>query len=224
MTSGRFVSKSRSQSVRARPANRIVIAAPAVGLGSSAVTKLKMTFFKLVTTAATGVFTGYISPGSCFNPGGDLNSLQAPTFDQWKLLYSRYLVKSAVVRIKAEYLDPNYAANVGGVIAAYPSVANSPAQTTFQNAASQPYAKVEYIPDGKWITFKLDHKQVLGCAGPLTSAQNGALSTNNPTPLQSMHLPIFVGAYNAVAQPFVLNIEIVQTVHFDERVQISDIA
>jgi len=221
MTSGRFVSRSRSQSVRARPANRTIIAAPAVGLGSSAVTKLKMTFFKLVTTAATGVFTGYISPGSCFNPGGDLNSLQAPTFDQWKLLYSRYLVKSAVVRIKAEYLDPNYASNVGGVVAAFPS-AYSTAMSTFQNAASQPYAKVEYIPDGKWITFKLDHKQVLGLAQPLSSVTNGALCTANPITVQSMQLPIFVGAYNAVVQPYILNVEIIQTVHFDERIQIAD--
>jgi len=207
---------------RPRIGRRVAIAAPAVGLGSSVVTKLKMTFFQRVTTAASGVYNGFLSPGSAYNPGGDINPLQAPLFDQWKLMFGRYLVKSAVVRIKAEYLDPNYSANVGGVVAAYPSIYTAP-QATFQNAASQAYAKVEYIPDGKWITFKLDQKQVLGLAGPLSSATNGALIGANPAAANSMHLPIFVGAYNAVVQPYILNVEIIQTVHFDERQPIVDV-
>ena len=115
------------------------LAAPSVGLGASATTVLRTSFFYNATAAATGIWTGYLKPGSCFDPTGDLAAVQPQMFDQFAAMYSRYKVNSAICRIKITGASAGTPTTVW-VAAAYPAV-DATALTTYQAAASQQFAK-----------------------------------------------------------------------------------
>lgn len=61
--------------------NRLTLSTK-VGVGMSLVTNLRTSFFANVTGAAgTGVFTGYLKPGSVFDPTGDIATIQPVGYD-----------------------------------------------------------------------------------------------------------------------------------------------
>jgi len=222
-------SSSKNWLTRYVPRSR-AIHSQAPGLGRSLKTKLKTDFYVNVTHAATGVFTGYLFPGSCFDPCGDLAALQPSMFDQLAALYARYLVTDAEVTIEAlpslvpDPVDPNTYRDAN-VIAAYPSTVTT-AMATFQGAASQPYAQSGVFQAGMRparMHFKLNAQKVVGSRLPVIAEDCGALVSASPTTGQNMVLPIFIQHAQArVGGQTTLRIKIVQTVIFDQKIQNAD--
>lgn len=220
-------SKSRvaKRRVSYAPTNSVV-ATPSVGLGQSARTVLKTVFYANATAAASGVWTGFLKPGSAFDPCGDIAAIQPALYDQWAATYGRYVVEKATVVIEPGY--PNAGGNAVNsyVITAYPSINSSPL-ATFQAAASQPFAKDQLVQFGDGskenkLIFKLDHAKVLGRKGAVTAEDNGALTGADPTTGEFMVLPIFAQFAQASASAITLKITLYQTVHFDRRINVVD--
>jgi len=204
------------------------LAAPSVGLGTSATTVLRTSFFYNATAAVgTGVWTGFLKPGSAFDPTGDLAAIQPQMFDQFSSQYSRYKVNSATIRIKIIG-----ARSEGGPVcwvgAAYPAV-DATALTTYQAAASQQYAKttsgsfviVTTTPlavgaEGKYLSFKkLNHNAVVG--SKTDAYDSGALVTADPPAGQYMVLPLFLQSNSPAPSTWVLEIDIWQNVTFSQK-------
>lgn len=228
-------SRSRSRAPTRRrlafPRRTLALVSRAVGLGTSANTVLRTSFFyNAPAVAVTGVYTGYLKPGSCFDPSGDLAAVQPQMFDQFAAQYSRYKVNSATVRIK---ITGAYGGGVGYVWvgAAYPAV-DSTALATYQSAASQQYAKTtsggfQLInasagsgSDGKYLSFKLNHNSIVGAKSDTWDI--GAPVTADPTALQYMVLPIFLQANLPVTASWVLEIDIWQNVTFSQKKNVVD--
>lgn len=195
-----------------------------MGLGTSATTVLRTSFFTNVTAAAgTGVFTGYLKPGSCFDPCGDLAAIQPQMFDQFAQAYSRYKVNNCVVRIKITGVScPGASVWVG---AAYPAV-DATALTTYQAAASQQYAKTTsggfqvfsntgIGSEGKYLTFKLNHDKVVGAKSDTWDI--GAPVGADPTATQFMVLPLFLQGSAVGTHTWVLEIDMWQNVTFSQK-------
>lgn len=222
-------SRSRSSSrARAMPGRTMAVASVSkgVGIGLSTTTILRTSFFYNATaTAGTGVWNGYLKPGSAFDPTGDLATIQPQMFDQFAAMYSRYKVNSCVIRIK---LTGNQAAaGTVWVAAAYPSV-DATALTTYQAAASQQYAKTTSGlfqgiaaattiggADGKYLSFNLDHNKIVGSKSDTWDI--GAPVTADPTAGQFMVLPIFVQGNTAGAHTLVFEIDMWQNVTFSQK-------
>jgi len=201
----------------------MALAAPSVGLGASVTTVLRTSFFANVTaTVGTGVFNGFLKPGSCFDPCGDLAAIQPQMFDQFASSYNRYKVNSCTVRVKIT-------GNLGGiawVAAAYPAV-DSTALATYQAAASQQYAKTNSGvfntigaaslagAPSKSLNFKLNHNAVVGAKSDTWDI--GALVTADPTALQYMVLPMFLQGSSVGAHTWVLEIDMFQNVTFAQK-------
>lgn len=226
---GRSVTRSRSRSSsrpRAMPGRSTAVASisKGVGIGLSTNTLLRTSFFTNVTAAAgTGVFTGYLKPGSCFDPCGDLAAIQPQMFDQFAAMYSRYKVNSCVVRMKITGSGGNTA--TVWVAAAYPAVDNT-ALATYQAAASQQYAKTTSAgfvatpttglgAEGKYLSFNLDHNKVVGAKSDTWDI--GAAVTADPTAGQYMVLPVFLQGNNVGAHNWVLEIDMWQNVTFSQK-------
>jgi len=208
--------------------DRQVVESPTVGLGQGARTRIRTFGHVQVTFGATGIFAGFLKPGSCFDPFGDIAALQPNLFDIWKGVYGRYLVLSATVKVTVVSRLVGATATDALTIVGYPTL-NSTAKTTLQDAASQPYARTTMYggagTEPKSLYFKLNHHKVLGKFGPLESLANGALTTADPTSGQFMVLPIFIQSTKNDAAPgqAVLEVEIVQDVWFDRRVNVNDV-
>ena len=198
-------------------------------LGASATTVLRTSFFYNATAAVgTGVWTGYLKPGSCFDPTGDLAAIQPQMFDQFAAMYSRYKVNSAICRIKVTGVTGS-----GGTVwvgAAYPAV-DSTALTTHQAAASQQYAKttsggfqaaggIGIGTEGKYLSMRLNHNAVVGAKSDTWDI--GAPVTSDPTAGQFMVLPIFLQVNNPGASTWVLEIDIWQNVTFSQKKNVVD--
>jgi len=207
-----------------------IATAPIVGMGTSTTTVLRTSFFYNATAAASGIYTGFLAPGSCFDPTGDLSTIQPQMYDQFAAMYNRYNVNSARIRIKITGVNSAGAGTVW-VGAAYPAV-DSTALATYQGAACQQYAKtVSGVfnsaavgaaaagsgigGEGKWLSFDLKHRAVLGDS--THSFDTGALVTANPTALQYMVLPIFLQCSSANVATFVLEVDIWQNVTFSQK-------
>jgi len=215
------------------PMRAYAMGAPRIGLGPSCKTILRTSFFANCTAAASGIFTGFLSPGSCFDPSGDQSTIQPNTFDQFAAVYSRYKVDKAIVHMTVTGQNSSTGVGVGGSwhMAAYPSV-SSTALTTFQGAASQPGAKtisgsyqlssgnVGTGAEPKTVKFNLLHKAILGTA--VDAYDSGALVTADPTAGQFMVLPFFIQANTAVAATFVIEVDIWQYVTFLQRKNVVD--
>jgi len=197
-----------------------------VGIGASTTTVLRTSFFYNATaTAATGVWTGYLKPGSAFDPCGDLAAIQPQMFDQFAAMYNRYKVNSATIRIKI-----TGAQSGGGYVwacAGYPAI-DPTALATYQASASQQFAKTTSGgfqtvgvgnagagAEGKYLSFKLNHNQVIGAKSDTWDI--GALVTADPTALQYMVLPLFLQGNAAGAHKWVLEIDIFQNVTFSQK-------
>jgi len=201
-----------------------------VGLGTSATTVLRTSFFTNVTaTAGTGVFTGYLKPGSAFDPCGDLADIQPQMFDQFAAMYQRYKVNDFVLRITVHGTIGAANGVCNYVAASYPAV-DPTALATYQAAASQQYAKT--VSGGFQISnigaaqlglgnpptkmyFKFKHSQVVGTRPD--AYDNGALVTSDPTALQYAVQPIFIQGSNAAASTFMLEIDMFQNVTFSQK-------
>jgi len=195
-----------------------------VGIGASTTTVLRTSFFYNATAAANGIYTGYLKPGSAFDPCGDLAAIQPQMYDQFAAMYNRYKVNSATVRIKITGADA-----LGGyvwVCAGYPAI-DPTALATYQGAASQQFAKTTSGgfqtvsngtgagAEGKYLSFKLNHNQVIGAKSDTWDI--GALVTADPTALQYMVLPLFLQGNAAGAHKWVLEIDIFQNVTFSQK-------
>lgn len=208
------------------------LAGRSVGLGTSATTVLRTSFFSNVTVAlATGVFNCYLKPGSCFDPCGDLAAIQPQMYDQFAAAYNRYKVNSCVIRIKITGgTSPGNTGGMAWVAAAYPAV-DATALTTYQAAASQQYAKTtsggfQLVPsganyvgvgaEGKYLSFKLNHDAVVGAKSDTWDV--GATVGADPTALQFMVLPIFLqGCLATAGYTWVLEIDMWQNVTFSQK-------
>lgn len=211
----------------------LAVARPTVGLGTSTTTVLRTSFFYNATAAAgTGVFTGYLRPGSCFDPTGDLSTIQPQMFDQFAAQYNRYLVNDAIVKITVTGAVSS-TGSYAWVMAAYPAV-DSTALATYQAAASQQFAKT--ISGGfqllggatsygagtepKHMTFHLKQPAIVGYRGD--AVDSGALVTSDPPALQHMVLPLFLQSNAAGASTWVLEIDIWQNVTFSQKKNVTD--
>ena len=199
-----------------------------MGLGTSATTVLRTSFFtNVTTTAGTGVFTGYLKPGSAFDPCGDLADLQPQMFDQFAAMYQRYKVNSYTLRItihgsRAAGGTYNY------VAASYPAI-DPTALATYQAAASQQYAKT--VSGGFQLTgdasvyglgnppqkmyFKFQHAAIVGSRPD--AYDNGALVTADPTAQQYAVQPIFLQGNGAGSHGLMLEIDLWQNVTFSQK-------
>lgn len=213
------------------PMRTRALAAPSVGLGASATTVLRTSFFYNATAAAgTGVWTGYLKPGSCFDPTGDLATIQPQMFDQFASMYSRYKVNSAICRIKVTGASSVAGATVW-VGCCYPAV-DPTALTTYQAAASQQYSKstsggfqttggVGIGTDGKYLSLRMNHNAVVGARSDTWDI--GAPVTSDPTAGQFMVLPMFLQVSSPGAATWVLEVDIWQNVTFSQKKNTVDV-
>jgi len=210
------------------PLRTLAIAAPGVGLGASATTVLRTSFFANVNTAATGIFTGFLKPGSAFDPTGDISAVQPALFDQFAAIYQRYKVNNCSIKITVTGKDAT--ASRAWVMASYPSV-DSTALGTYQGAATQPLAKTisgGYQVAGvfgigaspKQVWHKLNHDAIVGVKSD--AYDSGALVTADPTANQYMVLPMFIQASNNEVTGYVLEIDMWQNVTFSQRKNVVD--
>lgn len=219
--------KSRAKSTRTSyaPVTQAV-ATPAVGLGAGCRTVLKTAFYANLTTAGTGIYQGYFSPGSAFNPLGSISAIQPALFDQFRQMYSRYVVEKAYFKIEMCQQN-NTAANQYGFVAAMYPTTDSGILSTFQDAASQPFSKsllcgLGDTTSSNTITYKLDHAKMIGRKGPVDANENGASMVNNPPAGQYGLLQLFIQNAIAVAVPVLVKVTLTQTVWFDRRVPATD--
>ena len=231
----RTANVSRSRSVSMRPVSRtptlrlsgrsfaLASIPRGVGVGLSTNTILRTSFFANCTaTAGTGVFTGFLKPGSCFDPCGDQAAVQPQMFDQFAAMYSRYKVNSFTVRMKIT--GALGVQNYVWVAAAYPSV-DSTALATYQAAASQQYAKTTSSgfmattlgigTEGKYLSFKMKHDAVVGSKSDTWDI--GAPVTADPTAGQYAVLPFFIQGNGAGAHVWVIEVDIWQNVTFSQK-------
>jgi len=206
-----------------------VFAAPTVGLGASTTTVLRTSFFANCTSAASGVFTGFLKPGSAFDPCGDQAVIQPALFDQFAAVYQRYKVNNATIKMTIM--------GTGGgnmwVCAAYPSIDSTPL-ATYQGAATQPWAKTTSggfqvatggTPIGvgaepKHLFHKLNHDAVVGSKSD--AYDSGALVTADPTANQYMVYPFFIQSSVAGVSSYVIEVDIWQNVTFSQRKNVVD--
>jgi len=197
---------------------------PITGLGRSLRTKLKTSWYANVTpVGATGVFTGFVYPGSCFDPTGNITTHQPTLFDQLKLIYGRYLVTGATVEIEACRTQVGTLQETF-VIAAYPSTVDTPV-TKFEEAASRPYAQSKMGQPGApavKLFFRLNTQKIVGSRLPVIAEDCGALVTGNPAIGQNIVLPIFIQNANANNVQVTLKITIIQDVIFDQMINVVD--
>jgi len=202
-----------------------------VGIGASTTTVLRTSFFANCTAAAgTGVFTGFLKPGSAFDPCGDQAAIQPQMFDQFAAMYNRYKVNGCTIRMKITGNLSSSATTAAWVAAAYPAV-DSTAAATYQAAACQQYAKTTsggfqlaqtgvstYAgvgTDGKFLNFKLNHNAIIGAKSDTWDI--GALVTSDPTALQYMVLPFFIQGSVAGAHTWIIEVDIFQNVTFSQK-------
>lgn len=222
-------SKTRTTAKRSQ-----VVISPSIGLGMSATTVLRTSFFaNVAAVGATGIFNGFLKPGSCFDPAGDMGAMQPVLFDQWASMYARYKVNSALIRLKITGSQGagNATAWVGCM---YPSVFST-ALATYQGAASQAYAKTTsggfqtlalaagFAPgaEGKTLTLKYNENAVIGVKGA-DAFDSGALMGADPTALQYSVVPLFLQCNQVGGSTWTVEIDMWQNVTFSQKNAVVD--
>lgn len=201
------------------------INAGAPGIGRSLKTKLITEFFYNIPMAS-GYYNGYLNVGSCFDPCGDLATIQPAGFDQLSAMFARYLVTGGHVDIECRATYSVAAMPTGYCVmaACYPSTVST-ALTTYQAAASQPYSKTcsfNGVEKGN-LRIKWDAQKIVGCTLPVTAEDHGALTNASPAVGQNVVVPIRMDAApGATAVTSVVRVRIVQNVVFDQRIQNVD--
>jgi len=181
--------------------------------------------FYNATAAATGVWTGTLKTGSCFDPTGSLSAIQPAEFDQWSALFGRYVVTGGTVKVtvlpKVTLAGSNLTANF--VACMYPDIDATP-KADYQAAASQDWSVKGIGGQGMRpvvLYQKFSHAALLGKKGPVTSEDNGALVTADPTANQFINHNLFIQAARANLYEYTVHVEIIQDVYFDRRVTVD---
>lgn len=205
-----------------------VIAAPGVGLGQSIQTVLKTCWYRnCQPNATTGVFQGYISPGDPVEPTGTFAvGIQPALLDKWFQAYARCTVLSAFVKIEASRLASGSQNDVAFVVAAYPTTQLNEF-VSYQSHASQRFAKtllcgVNDNTTSNTMTFKLDHRQVLGLPDKVDPNDSGAVASSSPPSANYMKLRIFLQNCVPSNEQISLKFTMYQTVLFDRRLDVID--
>lgn len=222
------------QMARKFPKRTVALVSPSVGLGLSATTVLRTSFFSNVTAVAgTGVFNGYLKTGSCFDPSGDLGAQQPTLYDQWAAMYGRYKVNDTVVRIKV--VGAQGAVNaICWVGCIYPTV-DPTALANYAQAASQQYSQTRsggfqtlalaagFAPGSEPQSFniKIKENSILGVKGA-DSYDSGALVTADPTALQYSVVPILLQCNQVGGSSWTLEIDMFQNVTFSQKKNVID--
>lgn len=233
------VKKARSKSTRRTlsygPANARVVAAvgPNVGLGTSLTTNLRTSFFANLTGASSGIYQGYLKPGSLFDPCGSISDVQPALFDQYAAVFARYKVNKFTVIIKIIGTNGGASAYTFNA-AAYPST-DQTALANYQGAASQPWAKTGlgtfmYIgsptvagagTDSVTLKFNnVSNDAVVGAKAD--TYDSGALVTADPPAGQYASMPIFIQANTNVVVGYVIHVDMWQNVTFNQRKPVAD--
>jgi len=231
--------RSRSRSVAPRKMARVprpvvkasyarsLVSARGVGAGPGLKTQLKTIIWNKFTLAATGVGTFSLKTGSCFDPTGGLSAIQPAEFDQIKALYNRYVVLGGSVKVTISQPN-NPALNGAGaqpfVCAMYPDI-DSTVKTTFQDAASQDWSVARQCSSGGNAVSmyqRFSHAALLGKKGPVSSEDNGALVTADPTAGQFILHNVFIQSLIAGSFDFTVLVEIIQDVYFDRKITVID--
>lgn len=219
----------RSLSYGPRNARIVATVGPTVGLGTSLTTSLRTSFFANVTSAATGIFTAYLKPGSAYDPAGDLTAIQPALFDQYAGVFSRYKVNKFTVKITVIAASATNSRTYNA--AAYPST-DSSSLATYQAAASQPWAKTivgTFYSLGasaggtqkEVMYFKdISNDAVVGVRSD--TYDTGAVVGADPPAGQYAVMPIFIQSNVAEANNYVLHIDIWQNVTFNQRKPVAD--
>lgn len=204
---------------------------PNVGIGRSVSTRLRTEAFIQIVPVNAGYVMNFL-PGSAYNPLGAASAIQPASYDQWKVLFARYVVTGATVKIEAYQSGPGVSPSGlwMGIMAAYPSTILGPAVATagatYQGFASQPYAQTGAIsacgPIAK-MKFRLSAQKIVGSRLPVIAEDQGALISASPTTGENMVLPFFCQAVNGDnSSIYTLKVSIVQDVTFDQRIQVYD--
>jgi len=215
-TSQRWLTKYKPTS------SAIIPRAP--GIGRSLKTRLETSFFYNATTAASGIFTGHLYPGSCNDPCGSLAAIQPAGFDQLKALFARYLVTGGYVEVEVSPSEATVTAQHPWVFSMAPSTVVT-AFATYQGAAAQPYSKEGLIAFGesKKFTSRFNTQQMIGSRLPVVAEDSGALIAADPATGQNVVYNLFLQVSQAAAVSAVLRIKIVQDVIFDQRISVVDV-
>lgn len=218
-TSQRWLTKYKPTS------SAIIPRAP--GIGRSLKTRLETSFFynaTLNTGGTTGIYHGYLNPGSCYDPCGDLAAIQPLGFDQLKTLFARYLVTGGYVEVEVCPNDVFGGACNPLLFAMAPSTVVT-AFATYQGAAGQPHSKEGVIAVGqsKKFTSRFNTQQIIGSRLPVVAEDSGALVTADPATGQNVIYNLFLQVSQTLAVTAVLRIKIVQDVIFDQRISVVDV-
>lgn len=217
----------RSLSYGPRSARVVATVGPTVGLGTSLTTSLRTSFFANITSPVSAVWTGYLKPGSCFDPCGDIAAIQPALFDQYAAVFSRYKVNKFTIRMMI--VGTSGAASYNAAM--YPST-DSTALATYQAAASQPWAKTVvgtfwggssggYGTQKEVLTLSnISNDAVVGVKGD--TYDTGAVVGADPPAGQYAVAPIFIQGNVAAACSYVLHFDIWQNVTFSQRKPIAD--
>jgi len=217
----------KSRAITKRSYAKSLASAKGVGLASGLQTQLKTVLFYNAIPAATGIFTATLKTGSCFDPSGSLSSIQPAEFDQWSALFGRYVVTGGSVKVTVmpQVNQISTYAGLSYVACMYPDIDSTP-KTDYQAAASQDWSvKGLGNTHQKPVVLyqKFSHAALLGKKGSVTSEDNGALVTADPTVNQFINHNLFIqsAAGGANAMAFTVHVEIIQDVYFDRRVTVD---
>ena len=215
----------KSRAIIKRSYAKSLASAKGVGLANSLQTQLKtVIFFNAVGAAGTGVWTGNLKTGSCFDPTGSLSTIQPAEFDQWSALFGRYVVTGGSVKVTVMPLQ-NVALGMNFVACMYPDI-DATAKADYQAAASQDWSVKGIGGQGMRpvvLYQKFSHAALLGKKGPVTSEDNGALVTSDPTATQFINHNLFIQSSTAdpAGTQWTIHVEIIQDVYFDRRVTVD---
>ena len=215
----------KSRAITKRSYARSLASAKGVGLAASLKTQLKTTFFYVANGASTGIWTGTLKTGSCFDPCGTLANIQPAEYDQWCTLFGRYVVTGGYVKVTvlSKSNSPTGVGQNNFVACMYPDI-DATAKADYQAAASQDWCVKGIGGNGQppvVLYQRFSHAALLGKKGPVTSEDNGALYNADPAAGQFINHQLFIQADEAVSPTLLVHVEIVQDVYFDRRITVD---
>jgi len=213
----------KSRAITKKSYARSLASAKGVGLAASLKTQLKTTFFYNAVSATSGVWTGTLKTGSCFDPCGTLANIQPAEYDQWCTMFGRYVVLGGYVKVTVMLAGFSNGSTNNFVACMYPDIDATP-KADYQAAASQDWSVKGIGGQGQSpvvLYNRFSHAALLGKKGPVTSEDNGALYNADPAANQFINHQLFVQANGPVSTTFLVHVEIVQDVYFDRRITVD---
>ena len=170
-------------------------------------------YFTTITTAASGFYSGSLKSGSCYDPTGSFSTVQPAEFDQLAAVFGRYVVLGGYVRVSIVATS----SAAGFACCIYPSIESSP-KADFQSCASQDNSVVKTgggygSTNGSVLYQRFSHAALLGKKGPVSSEDNGALVSADPSAGQFAYHHVAIQNGSAQAVNTSVMIEIVQDVY-----------